>query len=320
MIRRLPLILCAALLLLGACAAPEQGPQPTAPAASAEPGSPPTAAATSTPVAPTTDAIPVPSPTATATAATSTPTPSAGAIPVATPTPSSGAATQFEELGVRFAYDPSLASAIDAQTVPAATGDQAPPWAIFPEHRQFTLGGYPVQGAVQPPTIRVFPVDAYAAASPDAQQSIDALRTLLAEQPAAPESIPVLPLLNAAQVIRAQVRYLPFQGGTGVRFVAHYTQNVAPVTNEGIFYVFQGITGDGMHYVSAFLPVSAAVLDPSSPDAVPFPTPDPSGVGGGEASQRYLADVARQLDALEPSGYTPNLEQLDALVQSIEAQ
>jgi hypothetical protein len=137
---------------------------------------------------------------------------------------------------------------------------------------------------------------------------------------AAPEAIPVLPLLNAAQVIRAQVRYLPFQGGTGVRFVAHYTQNVAPVTNEGIFYIFQGISGDGRYYVSAFLPVSAAALDPSSPDAVPFPTPDPSGVGSGEASQRYLADVTRQLDSLEPSGYTPNLEQLDALVGSSEVQ
>lgn len=36
-----------------------------------------------------------------------------------------------------------------------------------------------------------------------------------------------LPLLDAAQVVHAQVRYLPFQGGTGVRFVAHYIPDLA---------------------------------------------------------------------------------------------
>ena len=229
------------------------------------------------------------------------------------------AGVPFEQQGVRLSYHPSLATGVSATRVPALPASYLPPEAIAPEHRQLTLEGYAARGSMLTPTITVFPVQDYAAVNPAAHEALTELQSLLTSQTWLPGRITAPNMSGVTPMTHAQVRYVPFQRGTGVRFITQYTQGVSPLSNEGLVYVFLGLTSDGRFYVSAVLPVAATVLDPASPDAVPYPTPDPSDAGRA-AYRRYIAAVTAQLEALPSSAFTPDLALLDALVQSIAVE
>ena len=143
-----------------------------------------------------------------------------------------------------------------------------------------------------------------------AREEIAGLQALLTTRPAAPDNeIPLLPLINAAQVFHTQVKYLDFQNGKGVRFITHYSQDMRPIMNENIFYTFQGLTHDGKYYVAVNVPISAAGLSNDSPteDWQTF----------NERYQDYLRETVSRLDALSSNDFEPNLEVLDAVVKSL---
>ncbi|MGH2626285.1 MAG: hypothetical protein ACRDHY_06490, partial [Anaerolineales bacterium] len=145
-----------------------------------------------------------------------------GATQVSMPTDT--AAPQGVEVtcgGVHFWFDPSLASGATCETVAAVpdTGD-APPWDVGPEHTRITFEGYVLPGIFHMPRIYVYPVADYESMNPGAAQIIPALQAFLETKPQTfDNSIPFLPLFNAVQILRAQVQYLDFQNGTGVRFL-----------------------------------------------------------------------------------------------------
>ena len=193
----------------------------------------------------------------------------------------------------------------------------------YPAHIEFTLQGYPSSNTSFEPVIRVYPVSELGVvASSTAQQ----LKSLLAEQPAGPPAtLPLLPALPAGQVVHAGVRYLTFNGGSGVRLLTQFAQDSWPLHNEGLVYVFQGLTRDDRYYISAFLPVSASFL----PDKVDDPdtVPDVDGVPYPESSSndfdadyaRYQQAVTQRLESATPAELEPALHLLDALIESLQA-
>lgn len=110
------------------------------------------------------------------------------------------------------------------------------------------------------------------------------------------DEIAILPSIDACQLFRAQVRFLQFKNGSGVRFVSRYATDVSPTTGRNIFYTFQGLTSDQKYWISVFYPVRTAQLTPSSDDKV----------------------SRRLLDAVKPSKFKPDLDVLDALVRSLK--
>ena len=63
------------------------------------------------------------------------------------------------------------------------------------------------------------------------------------------------------------MRYLDFPSD-GVRFITRYAQDVSPVTNQSVFFTFQGLTSDGQHYVSLFWPVDTSSLPNTDEEAL----------------------------------------------------
>jgi hypothetical protein len=226
--------------------------------------------------------------------------------------------------GVSFSIPEGVATGVSAQVIRASSGPDIPSWEVYPEHVDLMLLEYPAQNRYHQPRIVVYPVAAFEQVSEGAAQVIAALRQLLAERPdTLPQTLPALPLFNAAQVFHAQVEYLDFQNGSGVRFLTQYDQNFAPINNQELIYTFQGLTSDGKTYVAAILPVNAPFLaNEERPDApvpqggIPFPQPDSPNFG--EEFGGYLDTVARKLEETAPETFTPDLSKLDALVQSIE--
>jgi hypothetical protein len=216
-----------------------------------------------------------------------------------------------EHEGISFAFDRAIAADVMAELAPAAdVGGLG--WSIEPTHVRFTFDDYVLPDTLHQPRIVVYPVDEYEAISEHGAKTIVDLRQLLVDRPAAPEAIPFLPPLNAGQLIRAQVAYIDFQDGTGVRFLTQYAQTYLPINNRELFYTFQGLADDGNAYVAAILPVSHPILPP---DFMAY-----EGHLGTLARtyETYIAAVRDQFDEQDASSYTPDLSQLDAMIQSLE--
>jgi hypothetical protein len=202
----------------------------------------------------------------------------------------------------------ALAQDVTVETVPAQPASpDAPYWATGPEYRLLTLQGYPVTNSLHKPQIFVYPVADMASANEGMAMIAADLQTLLqTRQPG--ENLPYLPLYNAGQVMHAQVQFLDFKNGTGVRFLTQHDQGILPINNYELVYTFQGLTADGRYYIAAVLPVTHPDL-PSS-DAV-----NPDLV---DDFQGYLARTAAMLDGQPADSFMPDLNVLDALVRSLE--
>ena len=227
--------------------------------------------------------------------------------------------------GIRFSYPASVAESVWPQIVAGASpSPDTGWWDSDPAHFSLSFaspsGPAPMQRywgtwLLLPPQIRIYPV-AGIESNEFTRARVEAMHELLETKLAtAAEEIPVLPLINAAQVFRSQVRYLDFQNGRGVRFITQYRQDPAPVTNEEIFYTFQGLTEDGAYYVVASFPLSTSVL----PDNIPF---ESQAFREFEKKnyEEFLKEQVRVLDALPSGQFKPDLALLDQIVASLEIQ
>jgi hypothetical protein len=211
--------------------------------------------------------------------------------------------------GISFSYDDTLAASVTPETVPAQEDAEVEPWNI-PEYVEFTFSGYILPNTFHTPRIMVFSVDAYNAINPTAGDIIYQLQQLLQSQPENPEEIPFLPIFNAAQFMQANVSYLRFQNGEGVRFLTQYGQAAWPINNDDMFYSFQGITDDGQFYISAILPIAHPSL------------PDPETVTMDDDFYNnfmdYVAIKEGHLTAESPGSFSPTLPMLDEMIESLQ--
>lgn len=235
--------------------------------------------------------------------------------PADTAIPTAEGGFNFE--GVSLTLDSAIASGAQGEVVPENPGSaEGPYWETVPQYTRITLEGYPLEGTFFEPVIAVYPVEDFRRISPPAAGVLDSLQTLLQEQPAeAPDQLPLLPIFNAGQVFHSNVEYLDFQNGRGVRFLTLLAQYPAPVNNNELFYAFQGLTSDGRYAVSMILPVNHPSL-PASADALS--TADLEAIA--QDYNTYRNETSAALEAQPPDSFTPGLEQLDALVASLQIE
>lgn len=218
---------------------------------------------------------------------------------------------------------PGVASGASGKDYPRMDSDDAAWWQKTPGHLQVMLGDYYVlQGKFHQPQIYIYPAQAYAELVPAAFESIHRLNNILGN-PGAPisaDQLPTVPFINARQVFASNVQVVSFQNGAGVRFLTEYAQYAAPVNNHELFYHFQGVTRDGAYYVIAILPITVPVLAEASDPAATLPAggiayPD---INDPNADwQGYYTDVTDLLNATSSDTFTPAIEQLDLLIESM---
>lgn len=247
--------------------------------------------------------------------------PPATEIPATDPPGPHGIPVSFQN--VSFVIPEGLALGAAGEIIPASLEETGAPWEVGPEHIRFSFSGYDNSlGKFSNVEIRVNPV-LDDAGNEWMGNSLNDLRAILASPnaPIAPRDMPKVPYFNAGQMFASQIKLVNFQGGSGVRAVTQYGQAVGPVNNNGTFYLFVGLTSDGKHYITVVLPIGASFLpddydstQPAPPNAIPFP--DYATASEAEFEAYYQA-VTDQINAAAPEDFTPNLSQLDALVQSI---
>ena len=230
-------------------------------------------------------------------------------------TQAGGTPISFEN--VSFSVPAGLADSANTDKMTAVESNSAAPWDIAPTHLRFTLAGYPLQDKFHEPRIFVYPADEYAQGNPAAAEQIDRLKKILAGGTILQETLPTVPSFNAASQIAASIQTIPFQNGSGVRFLTQYAQYAAPINNRELFYHFQGLTNDGQYYVIAILPVTAPILAEDEKVEATVPeggVPIPADTGPNNV---YYFSVTEKLNSLAPDAFTPSLNTLDALIQSL---
>ncbi len=245
-----------------------------------------------------------------------------------TPTANDGtlAGVPVNYKNVSFAIPTGLATDAFPQTIGATTEQNGGPWGVAPEHIEFRLDNYYV--AVKPFSvcqIDVYPAEEYSNQHVAANVSIQRLKAVLGNPSASltNETLPHVPFFNASSMFSAQVQRIHFASGDGVRTVTQYAQGLVPIANDGTFYHFEGLTSDGKYYIVAVLPVQAPFLqnthDPNAgapSGGVPFPSLD--SLGTPSAYQDYVAAVSNKLNSFPADQFSPPLEKLDALIESLK--
>jgi hypothetical protein len=239
------------------------------------------------------------------------------ALPGTQPTTSGNNIPPISLHRVSIAVPTGLASSANSETVPAVREGAGGPWEVAPEHVKFTLPGYQLQNKFHEPGIYVYPVTEYAQENSSAAEQIDRLKKILAGGALLKETLPNVPFFNAAPLMAANIKLIGFQGGSGIRELTQYDQYLAPINNHELFYHFQGLTSDGKYYVIAILPINAPILPEDEKPESPVPSggiPIPTDTGPNDV---YYIAVTQKLNALAPDNYTPSLDALDALIQSL---
>ena len=249
-------------------------------------------------------------------------------VPTSIPATSTSPVPSFEGTAVSYGkisliLSPGIASGFSGNQFPRAEGDNVALWEVTPGHTQITLEGYLLQGKFHQPQVLVYPATEYAVMVPGAFESMHRLRNMMYDPSlsTSADQLPAVPFFNAAPVFASNLQPISFQNGSGMRFLTEYAQNAAPVNNQDLFYHFQGFTDDGEYYIVAILPITAPTLaeirDPGA--ALPL-----GGVAYPDITNPnvdmpgYYSAVTDLLNATSQDAFTPPINQLDALIQSIQ--
>jgi hypothetical protein len=223
---------------------------------------------------------------------------------------------------LRLGLPSGLASGVRGSQYSRVEGADVAPWDATPGHTQLDLDGYLLQGKFHQPRILVYPATGYGEMVPGAFESIHRLNNILFD-PGAPVSndqLPLVPFFSAGQVFASNIQVISFQNGRGVRFLTEYAQYAASANNQDLFYHFQGLTSDGVYYVIAILPITVPALAESSDGGAVLPQggiPYPDITNPNADWDGYYNAVTALLNATSPQAFSPTLNQLDALIQSM---
>ena len=244
-------------------------------------------------------------------------------IPTETPAPTAIPGMQVSFGSLSLVIPPGLANGASGTEFPRAEGSDIPPWELTPGHIQLKLEGYLLQDKFHQAQFFVYPADAYAALDTTAANNLSFIKGMCCRASNIPDpaSLPHIPFFNAGPVFTSNIQIIPFQNGTGVRFITEYAQYFAYVNNHDLFYQYQGLTEDGQYYLIVILPLTAPGLPENG-------QVDASVPGGGGVSlpdynnpdadwEGYYVSIAEYLNITAPDAFSPTLTQLDTLIQSI---
>ncbi|OJX38152.1 MAG: hypothetical protein BGO78_08985 [Chloroflexi bacterium 44-23] len=144
-----------------------------------------------------------------------------------------------------------------------------------------------------------------------------AIQELIKNPPVeAPHSqLPVLPLdaVQAVIDIAAQFRPLDTNLMQGYRFVGRLSQGINPVINANLYYFYMGVSRDGEYIINMMVPVKSSALVDRIED---LPAVDNDLVYSDY--MQYMQSIRQRLNQQTGSDFQPSLDDLDAVVKSLE--
>lgn len=306
------MMLLAFVLALVACGAEDPTATPAATATTSAVVEP-TAEATTTSEATATAEL-APTEVMTPTEVVETPTTEAAVEPTAEPTATTEPTPTVEptpevetvdESGVQFSYSPDLGitNVQVAKTPAQLLGVDGAPFYFtdVPEFIRITFDTPQGPGLMYVRPVRDESGQFFSTQTPELIQYF----TEFEEQ---------LTLEGEGRLDQQQLAYLKFGGeGKGLRAVSYLYDEpgIFKITNERLYYFFDGFTGDGRYYINLEYPISTALLEDSgefTPEELAEVSLDFDG---------YITTTLSPLNEVTVSDFDPDLALVDALVQSL---
>jgi len=232
--------------------------------------------------------------------------------------PKDGDSLVINYAGISVTYPGALAQilgpSVAATTVLDFKGIPNSPTFPDPEHAAIRFGTVDPKNLYNLPTLLVYSVSAIDKLGTDDQKLLDNLGQMFKAQadPTKVDTILGFPPIPAGQVFHAKNVYLKIKGGSGIRFVPFYAQDVGPLTGDRLSYTFFGLTDDDKYYVALTIPLTTSVLQ-GNDQAMP----DLNNPNIGTLYPQYVKQTVAKLEKAGPKDFSPSLDDLDALVQSI---
>jgi heat shock protein HslJ len=220
-----------------------------------------------------------------------------------------------------------LADSYEWSVQPGFPPSPGPGGGGMPPHILMTFDGATPEEALtnNGPVMYIFPTQAYigmynAQGNSIVQDQVTRLEQLIAEadgRQSLPDSpMPLLPPPNSFMDRWAQFGDLDFGVGRGLRYVSDSPnrQQIGLWTNDTTGYYYEGLTGNGVFYVSLFWPVSTESLPNTTEDV---PEDVSAAAADPETYPTYLQETKDTLNPLPSSAWLPNLDSLDAMMASL---
>jgi len=223
----------------------------------------------------------------------------------------------YENENISFYYPPLIAENISSETIDASKEGA---FIEYPAYILKSLEDYIIYETSLSPGMQIFPLEEYYLLSDDAAATIDRLKAIIAGKETADNLIelPYLPEPLAAQQFFANPKLLESSTGTGLRFLTQYSQDLAPVTNQDLFYTYQGLTADQAYYISAIFPVNHPELPLDWDDYFAS-----SGTDYAIFEENYTDNLeltVMMLDEASVDDFKPSLQLLDNIIKSLQIE
>jgi hypothetical protein len=222
--------------------------------------------------------------------------------------------------GISFLLDPTLAESVRVQECPTVSFRlESEPGTAHPSYIGFT---FPTdrQRIDYQTELRIYSVDG------DMQSFLYPINSLNDLRNVATKKLEPITWFDGAP-LHVQRRYLSFAKGNGVRGIVEYAQDIFFFTNNGLLYEYDGLTDDNHLYVNLRYPVAAPFLmdiehsDPSTninPQAITIPEWNNDYEQRANIVDAYNKEALNRLEAMKTSDFTPNIQALDALIESLK--
>ena len=225
--------------------------------------------------------------------------------------------------GIEFSYMPDVfGAALAAYDEGTPYQTDAPYFANVAPHTTFQfLRPDPTRPDVnwvgQLSVYRISDINAYA--EPSYRQVVESLQNMATQDLSAyanasadyrTPALPYMPVLNATQVFRARPKALDFRMAKGIEYYVYSSQAAEPILEGQVDYTFQGITTDGLYYLSFSMPVEMGLLATTIPDGMDwdaFLTTYP----------QYLQQTFATINNADPASFTPSSDVLHRFIESI---
>ncbi len=239
---------------------------------------------------------------------------------------------KVEFKGVNFSYDAQVFGepTVEENAELPLEDETYKPDSVAPKHLLFKLKNSELKREA---VIYVFPIKEYrrmfaisSSLTKIFDEQLEGLRKVIKDKNfRLNNQIPFIPFWDGSQTFQTKVKHASFQNGNGIFFLTQFDIEVSLINNEGLVYVFQGITEDNKNYILAKFPIRVSFLPESyyAKELEGYKLPERGFIETDKELKQYEKHVSmatKRLENLPPDEFEPNLKYLEEIISSLKVE
>ncbi len=245
---------------------------------------------------------------------------------------------KFKEVSLKC--DPSLMNALEVWENPATPLEQErdTPYGTRPRHLFFKFkGNYPAyyEDYWLSPRIEIYPIAEFRKAfiksdsyMEQFDEEIKSIEKIIFSKPSKPykvDKLPFIPFIGLNTLLTSRIKNISFKNGQGFIHLSQFSVEASLINNQGLAYVFQGITSNKKYYILVTFPVRLDLLPDTYEEKVfrNYELPEFfQGSKNWEIHQaeydKYLKSMKILLNQQKSEDFKPNLDKIEKMINSLE--